>query len=90
MPMTVREAIESLPLPDYLEAKDSLDSELSYLLAILRVCSTNRGLAEQLPSILHTIANEIQRVRNGEGETPDPRQATALVRRLWSGEPGPN
>lgn len=88
--MTVQQAIEALPMPDYLEAKDSVDCELAYLLAVLRTCGENHGLAEQLPAMLHTIAQEIQRVRNGESEPADPRQSSAMVRRLWSGQPGPN
>lgn len=88
--MTVRQAIEALPLPDYLEAQDALDSELAYLLAVLQTCSTNRGMAAELPAMLRTVANEIQRVRNGEGGYPDPRQTSEHVRRLWSGEPGLN
>ena len=88
--MTVQQAIEALPLPDYLEARDMLDSELAYVLAVLRGCSENRGLAEQLPAMLNMVAREIQRVRDGETERLDPRQASAMVRRLWSGEPGPN
>ena len=88
--MTVSQAIAALPLPDYLEAGDSTDAELAYLLAVLRACSESPGLAEQLPAMLRTVANEIQRVRNGEGEPPDPRQASAMVRRWWNGEPGPN
>src|SRR5581483_6190248 len=86
--MTVREAIEALPLPDYLEAKDAVDSELAYLIAVLRTCSENRGPAEHLPAMLHAVAQEIQRVRAGESEAADPRQASAMIRRLWSGEPG--
>jgi hypothetical protein len=88
--VTVREAIAALPLPDYLEAEDLVDAELSYLLAVLRTCAENRGLAAQLPAMLRTVANEIQRVRNGEAQPADPRQASALVRQLWTGEPGPN
>ena len=58
--------------------------------AVLRTCAENRGLAGQLPAMLHTIANEIQRVRNSGEGLVDPRQASAIVRQLWTGEPGPN
>jgi hypothetical protein len=88
--MTVQQAIEALPLPDYLEARDPLDSELAYVLAVLRSCAQSHGLAEQLPTLLRAVANEIQRVRNDEAQAADPRQAAAFVRGLWSGEPGPN
>ena len=88
--MTVREALEALPLPDYLEAADSGDSELAYVLAVLRMCVDSRGLSEQLPAMLHTVANEIARLRQEQGGPVNPRQASAEVRRMWSGEPGPN
>ncbi len=88
--MTVREALEALPLPEYLEAADPVDSELAYVLAVLRMCVDHAGLVDQLPSMLHTVAGEIARLRQEQAGPVAPSEASARLRRLWSGEPGLN
>lgn len=88
--MTVREAISTLPVLDYLETADRADAELAYVLALLRACGDNPAFVDRLPQLLYSAASEIQRVRDGDTDAQGPLDVIRDIGRSLGGEPGLN